>query len=370
LAGVVIGPNGIGIVSENHPLASFLSELGILLLMFSAGLEIDLALFQRAKHKAYMFGVVTAVFPFLLGLLVARFFGYATVPAIAIGSLLASHTLVGLPIISRLGETRYEPVTVAIGATAVSDTLSLLVFALCASTFRSGFSPLSLSVQLLEIAIFVPFILIGLSRAGAWLLNKVEQDEAAYFVVMLGILVVAALIADTIHLPDIVGAFLAGLAVNAAVQEKAAKEKLMFFGTALFIPCFFIVTGFLIAPVIFARTLASHFALALCIVLAAVVGKGISSEVAGRVLGYTPLARKTMWSLTLPQVAATLAATLVGTHTFNNSGQPMIDHTVLNVVLVLVLTTSILGPVLTERFGTQMLPEATPPTRMEPVTSK
>jgi hypothetical protein len=74
----------------------------------------------------------------------------------------------------------------------------------------------------------------------------------------------------------------------------------------------------------------------------------------------------TMWSLTLPQVAATLAATLVAYDTFNPAGQRLIDSRLLNVVLVLVLTTSILGPVLTEHFAPRMLEDVAPPDRVKP----
>ena len=93
--------------------------------------------------------------------------------------------------------------------------------------------------------VFVPLILFGLSRAGAWVLGRTRHNEDAYFVLMLGIMAVAGVLAKAIDLPDIVGAFLAGLAVNAAVAGHPAKVKLQFFGQALFIPAFFIVPGFL-----------------------------------------------------------------------------------------------------------------------------
>ena len=67
-----------------------------------------------------------------------------------------------------------------------------------------------------------------------------------------------------------------------------------------------------------------------------------------------------MWSLTLPQVAATLAATLAAFNTYNPAGQRLLDDQLLNVVLVLMLTTSILGPVLTERFAPRLLEEEAP----------
>ena len=114
----------------------------------------------------------------------------------------------------------------------MSDTLSLVVFAVCLSTYQSGFSVSGMTVQLLEIAVFVPLILLGLSRVGAYLLNKVEADEHAYLVLLLAIVAVAGLLAQSINLPGIVGAFLAGLAVNEAVRDKPAKEKLEFVGNS------------------------------------------------------------------------------------------------------------------------------------------
>jgi len=236
----------------------------------------------------------------------------------------------------------------------------LIVYAICAGIFHSGFSLLNLGVQLAEIAVFVPLVLFGLSRLGAYLLNKLQNDEDSYFILMLGIMVVAGLLAQIINLPGIVGAFLAGLAVNAAVHDKPATGKLEFFANSLFIPIFFIVTGFLIDPLVFVRSLIDNFALASGVILALLVGKFIAAEIAGRAFHYNLAERLTVWSLTLPQVAATLAAALVAYDTLNSAGQRLVDGRLLNVVLVLMLTTAILGPVLTARFAPRMLPERIP----------
>ena len=355
LFGVILGPRVLGFGVEHAPVADFFAELGKLLLMFSAGLEIDLALFRQTQTRSIEFGIATTLVPQVLGTLYGLLFGYALIPAIVIGSLLASHTLLSLPIVIRLGAVRLEPVVVAIGATVVSDSLSLIVFAICVSTYTTGFSVSGLTIQIVEIIIFVPFILIGLSRAGAYILSRIRDNEEGFFVTMLGIMALAGLIAELINLPEIVGAFLAGLSVNAAVQDHPAKAKLRFFGEALFIPSFFIVTGLLIEPVIFTQTLVDYFPLVLGIVVALLAGKGIAAAVMGRAFGYSRPAIWTMWALTLPQVAATLAATLVGYDTRNAAGERLLDSKMLNAVLVLMLVTSILGPILTERFAPRML---------------
>jgi Kef-type K+ transport system membrane component KefB len=361
LTGVVIGPHVLGLFAEHHPIMDFLAKLGQLLLMFSAGMEIDLALFRQAQRRSMVFGLLTTSLPLLLGTLVGLWSGYQFVRAVVLGSLLASHTLLAMSIILRLGATQLEPIVITVGATLMSDTLSLVVFAICASTYHSGFSVSTLAIQIIEIAIFVPLILIGLSRLGAYLLKKLEADENAYFVVMLGIMGVAAVLAQSINLPGIVGAFLAGLAVNAAAHEKPAKEKLEFFGNSIFIPIFFLATGFLIDPVVFFRSIAQHFVLTAGIILALLVGKWVAVEIAVRAFKYSRAARMTMWSLTLPQVAATLAAALVAYDTFNPAGQRLVDDHLLNAVLVLMLVTSLLGPTLTERFAPTLLQESPQP---------
>jgi Kef-type K+ transport system membrane component KefB len=360
LAGVIAGPYVLGVFGQQRPIAEFLADLGKLLLMFFAGLEIDLALFRKARNRSMIFGLATTTFPLVLGALAGLALGYAIIPAIVIGSLLASHTLLGLPTIRRLGLLQTEPVTVAVGATVMSDTLSLVVFAVCLSMYTTGFSPGGLALLVAEVVGYILLVLFGLSRLGAWVLAKFENDEDAYFVVLLAILAIAGVVAEAIQLPGIVGAFLAGLAVNAAAREKPASDKLEFIGRSLFIPIFFLVTGFLIDPVAFGVDLVEYFPLVAGLIGALLIGKWLAAEPTGRAFGYSPAARRTVWSLTLPQVAATLAATLVGYQTFDHGGRRLLDTHLLNAVLVIVLVTAILGPMLTERFAPKMKAEMEP----------
>jgi Kef-type K+ transport system membrane component KefB len=110
--------------------------------------------------------------------------------------------------------------------------------------------------------------------------------------------------------------------------------------------------------VAFFQSITTSLPLVSAVIGALLIGKWTAAETVGRAFAYSPVARMTMWSLTLPQVAATLAATLVAFDTRNPAGQRLIDNRLLNVVLVLMLTTSILGP---EHFAPRLLKEATPP---------
>lgn len=348
--GILFGPHGLDVFGPHPEVADFFSDLGKLLLMFFAGLDIDLALLRRSRTRSVMFGLATTLVPLATGTAVGLLFGYPTIPAIVIGSLLASHTLLGIGIVREDGRAGGEAITITVGATVISDTLSLIVFAVCVTSFLSGFSVAGLALQLIEIAGFCAIILFGLRHAGAWLLRRMEHEEAAYFVILLCLLAVASVLAEVIQLPGIVGAFLAGLALNSTVREKSATAKLDFMGKTLFVPAFFLVTGFLIDPSAFIGSLVHQFPLVAGLFLALLAGKAIAAEGAGRAFGYPVAERLTMWSLTLPQVAATLAAALVAHATVNAAGERLLDARVLNAVLVLVLLTAVLGPVLTARF--------------------
>jgi Kef-type K+ transport system membrane component KefB len=355
MSGVLIGPHVLDIITANHPVADFMADLGKLLLMFFAGLEIDMTLFKQVQNRSLVFGLLTCAIPQILGSAVALGFGYGLNSAIVIGSLLGSHTLLAFPIIDKLGETRLEPITVTIGATIVSTILSLIVFAICVPIQETGFSLSRLAIQLVEIAAIIPLILVGLSRVGGYALRQVENDEDVYFVLVFALIAVAALLAEGINLPGIVGAFLVGLAVNTAVRDKPAKAKLEFFGNSFFIPIFFVVTGFLIDPRVFVQSVGHNFLLVSGIIAALVAGKWLAAEIAGRAFAYSAIARQTMWSLSLPQVAATLAAAIVAFNTVSPAGTRLIDRPMLDTVLVLMVTTSILGPVLTQYFAPGLL---------------
>jgi Kef-type K+ transport system membrane component KefB len=253
-------------------------------------------------------------------------------------------------------------VTVAVGATVMSDTLSLVVFAICVSIYTTGFSPAGLALLLAEIVGYILLVLFGLSRLGAYVLKRVENEEDAYFVLMLSTMAIAGVLADAIRLPGIVRAFLAGLAINASAQKAPASLKLEFLSKSFFIPIFFVVTGFLIDPIKFVLGIFDDFFLVASIIGALLVGKWMAAWAVGHVFGYSPNERLNIWSLTLPQVAATLAATLVARDTLNSADQRLLDDRMFNVVLVLVFVTSVLGPMLTERFASRLSADTPAPT--------
>jgi Kef-type K+ transport system membrane component KefB len=352
-ARVLVGPFGLQVAPKHGEIAEFFAELGKLLLMFCAGMEIDLVQFNRTRNRSIGFGLLTFACPLAAGLLVGFWAGYSWVGALLIGSLLASHTLIGFPIVEKLGQLRNESVTVTIGATVFTDVAALLVLAVCIPIHVSEFEPVGFAIQLLQLAIYVPAVVIGLG----WVAQKLfalQPPKEGQFALMLLVVAVAAVAAEAIHLEGIIGAFLAGLAVNTATRNSEANHELEFIGNHFFIPVFFLTIGFLIDIKTFSTTLVSHFWLVFGIVGGLIGSKFLAAEIARRAFGYSGTEGLTMWSLSLPQVAATLAAALVAYNTKNAAGERLIEEPVLNSVIVLLVVTSVLGPILTERFARRL----------------
>jgi Kef-type K+ transport system membrane component KefB len=295
------------------------------------------------------------VLPLILGTTVGLAFRYTIIRAIVVGSLLASHTLLGLTVLDRFRIKGLEPVTVTVGATVMSDTLSLVVFAICVSIYTTGFSASALALLLAEIAGYIVLVLFGLSRLAGYVLKRVEDEEDAYFVLILCIMAIAAVLAVAIQRSSCRASWAHSWQVWRSTHRRPASVKLDFLAKSLFIPIFFAVTGFLINPVTFVQGIIDDFLLVAGMIAALLVGKWIAAWAVGRIFGYSRDEQLTVWSLTLPQVAATLAATLVAHDTLGAAGQRLLDDRMFNVVLVLVLVTAILGPVLTGRFAPRLV---------------
>lgn len=358
LVGILVGPHLLGLVPMHEETADALANLGKLLLMFFVGLEIDLRQFAAQRNRAAIFGLATFALPMLAGTAAGLAFGYSTVSALLIGSLLASHTLIAFPIVTAAGLGRRPEVAVTVGATVLTDMLSLLVLAACLSVHFVGFDAAGLAYEVAELSVFAMVLVFGLTVPARWLAAKLGGNEEARFVALLIVVCLAATLAEAIGLEGIIGAFLAGLGVNRAVEAGTpARHRLEFVGRAFFIPAFFVVTGFLVDLEVLGRTLVFGLPLVAAIVGGLIVAKWLAAEAVGRAWGWSRDARGLVASLTLPQVAATLAAALVGYDAVNAAGERLLDEAMLNTVLVLVVATSILGPILTERQARRLAAE-------------
>ncbi|MFS8909561.1 cation:proton antiporter [Synechococcus sp. H60.3] len=349
-AGIALGPQGLNLLSSKLPTVQLLSDIGVVYLLFVAGLEIDLEQFRQTRNRSATFGVLTFAIPLTVGTAIGRLFGFGWNAAILLGSLFASHTPLGYPIVSRYGLVKNEAVLVTIGGTIFTDIAALLVLAVCVGIHGGEFSLWSLVRLLGSLLLYGAAVLFGVDWLGQRFFRVTGSEEGNQFLFVLLALFVAALGAQWIGVEKIIGAFLAGLAVNDVLREGSVKEKIVFVGSILFIPVFFVDIGLLLDLRAFLQTLSSLW-LILSILLGLTLSKYAAAQLCQWLYHYTPAQKLMMWSLSLPQVAATLAATLVGYRV------GLLNAEVLNSVVVLMLVTATLGPILTTRAATQMARE-------------
>ncbi|WP_042342270.1 cation:proton antiporter [Calothrix sp. PCC 7507] len=343
ISGVVLGPAGWNLFQTESPMINLLSDIGLVYLMFVAGLEVDIEQFRRRKNRSFGFAIFTFFIPLLAGTLIGQAFSFGWLTSILIGSLFASYSLLAYPLISRLGVVSNEAVAIAIGAKIFTDTGALLVLTICvASAHNGGFNLAQLLTLSGWLTIYSVAVLVGFDWAGKEFFRRSGGDEGNQFLFVLLSVFLAAVGAQLIGVEKIIGAFLAGLAVNEVVGEGPVKEKVVFVGSVLFIPIFFVDLGLLIDLPAF-MTSAITVKLTLLIVFGLIASKLLAALLTKLLYHYNWREMLTIWSLSIPQVGATLAATLVG----YRAG--LISPEVLNSVVVLMLVTSTIGPLITSR---------------------
>ncbi|MGL5194572.1 MAG: cation:proton antiporter, partial [Chroococcales cyanobacterium] len=301
---------------------------------------------------------MTFGFPLITGTIIARFFGFSGNASLLIGSLLSSHTPLGYPILSQLGLMGNEAVMVTIGGTIFTNIPALLVLAVCVSVHAGSFSIVNLAIMLVLLTLYTGIVLFGFDWAGREFFRRSGDEEGNQFLFVLLAVFLAAVGAQIIGVEKIVGAFLAGMAVNGAMGSGPVKEKVVFVGSVLFIPIFMVNLGLLIDLPAFIVTLTS-FWFTLAIISGLLISKLIASLGTQLLYRYTRAETLAIWSLSIPQVAATLAATIVGYNTLNPLGERLLSEEVLNTVIVMMLVTATLGPFLTARAAAGLTPPTT-----------
>ncbi len=344
LAGALFGPYILGVLPAGA--VDELGQIGLLYLMFQAGLEIDLVMFKKNRNAALMFGLLGFVFPFTFGVIQGHWIlGFSMAAAALLGSIFASHTLVTLPDVREAGLSRSRAVTTTAGATILTDTMALVVLAV---TTAKGGSPVTVvSTVFGGLVVLAIYALVILPWVGKRFFRSTGQSRTLRFAFMLFAFASAGVLAEVFGIEGLVGAFLAGLGVNRlAPKGGPLLERVDFFGEALFVPAFLVYVGTKLNPAVMIKMSTITMALGFMVVLLG--GKALASVITGRVLKFGWTESGLMFGMTIPQAAATLAATLVGAQV------GLLNEQVVNAVVVIVLVSIVLGSLLTRRFAAKI----------------
>lgn len=342
--GALIGPNGLGLLARGETMV-LLGTVGLLYLMFVAGLELDLRGFVRHRIGSLAFGLLSFVLPLLLALLAAPLLGFGWEATLLIGAIVASHTLLAYPIVARLGLARSPGVTATVGGTLLTDTLALALLAVVGALAAGGAdTPVVWLRLLLGLGAYVLAVSVVLPRVGRAFFRNTDAEAAVRYVFLLAAMFVSAALAELAGAQPIIGAFLAGLALNRLTPERSTvMARVRFVGDAVFIPFFLLSVGMLVdLRVLLSLEVAL---LAAALIAMVVLGKGGAALLAQRLLRLDRREGVVMAGLSIPQAAATLAVTFVGLEL------GLFGPEVVNAVIGLILVSVALGAVLVERGG-------------------
>ncbi|GAB2569148.1 cation:proton antiporter [Gracilibacillus alcaliphilus] len=344
LAGVIVGPNGFHLLERDQTI-ELLGAVGLLFIIFIAGLELDIDGFKKYRKRSLVFGSISFFIPFILGMSITLLLDFSMSAAILVGSILGSHTLLAYPIVSRLGIAKNKAVTTAVGGTLLTDSFAMFILAIIAG-ITTGQVNAQFWIQLIVSTIIFVFIMLKVvPLLSKWFFRHFGTEGVTNFTFVMVILFGAGFLAILAGLQPIIGAFLAGLALNRYVlKHSALMNRIRFVGNGLFIPFFLLSVGMLMdVKILF--TDPEVWMLTGAIVVAVMVGKALAPIIVSKLYHYDKTERNIMIGLTVPQAAGTLAATLVG----YDIG--LLDQAFVNAVIIKILITCIAGPYLVEKFA-------------------
>ena len=353
LAGMLVGPYGLNILAKDGSFDLF-AHVGLIYLMFLAGLEMNMGNFRKNRVGTFTLGIMAFVIPMVMGIVVnTTVLRYGWLTSILLASMYASHTLIAYPIILRYGLSGQRSVTIAVGATAITDTLTLLVLAMVGGYFKGDITGEFWLMLFLKVAAVFFVIIYFFPRVTRYFFHHYE-DNVNQFIFVLALTFLGAIMMELIGMEGLLGAFLVGLVINRYVPNVSPlMNHLEFVGNALFIPYFLIGVGMLVnVNLLFGGVETLHVA-AVMIVMA-LSSKWIASFFTQKLLGMRALERHMIFGLSTAQAGATLAAVLVGYSLFLPNGQRLLNDDVLNGTVILILVTCIFSSFCTESASKKM----------------
>ncbi len=348
LVGAALGPNGTGVLAQTDAIV-LLGNVGLVYLLFTVGLELDLRGFAAAPENAALFGLTSFFLPFGIGSAVGVYvLGLDVWASFLLAAVFSSHTLLAYPVVNRLDVTKNRAVTAVFGGILFTDTLALVVLAIVLGQ-ADGELTLGLFGQVFgAIVVLFAGTWFLLPPVARWFFRNTSQESYFEFLFVAAAIFAAASFAEVLGLSDILGAFVAGIALNRLVSRGGTlMNRIEFVGNALFVPFFLLYVGMLVDPGVILdgpRTLV----VAATIIGVMLVTKVAAAGVVSAIQGYDRDEFGVITGLSVGQAAAALAITLVGF----DAG--LFGSDVLNAVVLMMLVAAVVSPWLTEQYATRL----------------
>jgi len=342
LVGLIIGPNGFHIVDQKGSI-ELLGNIGLMYLMFIAGLELDMLNFKKVRNRSFVFGFLTFIIPFSLGFATCYYLlNFSMLGSLLVSGMFSTHTLVSYPIVSRYRIYKLESVNITIGATVITDTLVLLLLIVITSLSTHDSSPTHWLKLAIVVSLYFFILLVLYPLIGKWFFRNSKNDSVPQFVFVLFMVFLAGGLAIFSGIEPIIGAFLAGITLNKLIPDSSLlKNRLEFVGNALFIPFFLIYIGTFIDLRIFFENFEA-LKIALIFTSIALFSKWLAAFSSQKIFKYSSPEGELMFGLSVSRAAATIAVIMVG-YRFD-----IVDISILNAAILIILVTCMVSSLVTE----------------------
>jgi Kef-type K+ transport system membrane component KefB/nucleotide-binding universal stress UspA family protein len=343
IAGTIIGPYGFNLITRDSSII-LSGTAGLLYIMFLAGLEIDIADFKKNVGKSTLLGLYGFIIPMILGTLTGIYIlKYSFLTSVLMASMFASHTLITYPIVSKMGIIKNKAVNITVGSTLITNILALLVLAIVVGMTSGDIDQYFALRLFVSFLIFLIIIMVAFPIIARWFFKRYD-DNVLQYVFVLMMVFLGAIISEIAGIEGIIGAFLAGLALNKLIPRTSPlMNRIDFVGNAIFIPFFLLSVGMLIDYRAFINDTETLF-VAVTMSVVATIGKYIPAWIIQKSYRFSVDQRRLIFGLSNAQAAATLAAVLVGYNVIigeSPDGEPirLLGESILNGTIIMILVT-------------------------------
>lgn len=347
LAGIVIGPYGLNILERDSSFELF-GRVGLLYIMFLAGIEMDMEGLKKDLGKVTVFGLLTCFVPFILTYLSCVWYlGYPSLASLLLGCIMASNTLVAYPIVVRYGLQRSTVTTLSVGASMLSLLIALVVTAALVGSMSGD------TGTLFWVMFFVKFVVWCIAMT--WLIRHMTRwflrrysDSVMQYIFVLSVMFISAATCELIGLEGILGAFVSGLVLNRFIPNiSPLMNRIEFIGNAIFIPYFLIGVGMLINAGLLLEG-GNTILVVACIGIFGTLGKAIAAFLTSFFFHRSVHEGNLMFGMTSAHAAGAIALVMVGVNLEIAPGQHLLGDEALNAVVIMILFTCIISTVVTD----------------------
>ena len=338
-AGIVIGPYGFKI-AEVTPTLGFIRQIGLIFLMFMAGLETKFDSFKALKSDIGWLSTINSSIPLVAGVGLGYLLGFSLTSSILIGIIFMSSSIaVIIPTLEALNLNNTKLGRTIVSSTIVEDIASLVFLSILLQTLNPVTSLPLPSFYFILTLIMVGFA-YGLPKIRALIPKRrdekdlFESEVRIIFALMIGVVVTFELLG----LHPIIAGFFAGLVLSESIKSEILIDKLRTISYGIFIPVFFVVIGMETNIGVFRESYAVVGLVAI-VVSASIATKFLSGWLGGRIIGFSNRDSSIIGLATVPQLSTTLAVVFTAVEI------GLLPATLITAMVILSIVTTLIAPI-------------------------